>query len=104
MLTHNDAKMTQGVLLQLGGSLYLASVCGDRAKLNLTQYDAKPCNRLHDNEQRERKVTATPLGRYEKDGEKGGIQGNILKCRPVLQPSHIHDIWWSPLFLAPAFF
>lgn len=49
-MTHNDAKMTQMILVQLVAKPRLAGVCRGRANSRLTQYDAKPCNRLHSNE------------------------------------------------------
>lgn len=48
-MTHNDAKMTQKTLVQLVAKQRLAGACRDRTNLRLTQYDAKPCNRLHSN-------------------------------------------------------
>ena len=48
-MTHNDAKMTQKTLVQLVAKPRLAGVCQGRTNLRLTQYDAKPCNRLHSN-------------------------------------------------------
>lgn len=49
-MTHNDAKMTQTICVQLAGNPRLLCVCRDRANSRLTQYDAKPCNRLHSDE------------------------------------------------------
>jgi hypothetical protein len=49
-MTHNDAKMTQMILVQLVAKPRLAGVCRGRANSRLTQYDAKACNRLHSNE------------------------------------------------------
>ena len=48
-MTHNDTKMTQRIRVQLVANPRLAGVCRDRANSRLTQYDAKPCNRLHSN-------------------------------------------------------
>jgi hypothetical protein len=61
-MTHNDAKMTQTILVQLVAKPRLADVCRGRVNSRFTQYDAKPCNRLHSNDHVDLEVNGVPTG------------------------------------------
>ena len=86
-MTHNDAKTTQTILVQLIAKPRLAGVCRGRANSRLTQYDAKPCNRLHSNEHVDLEVSGETVTQLERRGESGSRAGQRTVASDVTSPS-----------------